>query len=128
MSKKVLIVDDEPDIREVLDIVLSMHDYEVTAANGGDAAIEIFLKDNNFSCVITDVRMPNGNGLKVLKAVKEKSPETPVLIVSGHSDVGEEEFVAQGAHCFIQKPFDTDELIATVDKCIQDSPAGTEQK
>jgi two-component system, NtrC family, response regulator PilR len=79
--EKILIVDDEPSLREVLSIMLKRSGYAVTSAPDGEEAIEHLHKDI-FDLVITDLRMPKVDGMEVLKAVKSASPETVVLVIT----------------------------------------------
>ena len=77
--EKILIVDDERSMRDVLSIMLKRSGYEVTVASDGSEAIQQVGKDI-FDLVITDLKMPKVGGLEVLKAVKEAAPDTVVLL------------------------------------------------
>ena len=84
MAKKILIVDDNPNMSSLLSEMLEVFDYEsVRAADGHQALNE--LKGEEFSMVITDMRMPNMTGLELLKEVKSRYPKVPVVIISGYS-------------------------------------------
>jgi two-component system response regulator PilR (NtrC family) len=78
---RVLVVDDERSMRELLDITLRQEGYDVTLADGGEAAIRA-LDETVFDLVVTDLRMRGVDGLAVLRAVKERAPETAVLMVT----------------------------------------------
>ena len=79
--EKILVVDDERGLREVLSIMLKRAGYAVTEASDGEEAIGHINKEI-FDLVITDLRMPKADGMAVLKAVKSSSPETVVLVIT----------------------------------------------
>jgi DNA-binding NtrC family response regulator len=116
---KILIVDDEDVIRELLVSKFSKLGYEtVSAVNGEDALAK--LNTEEVQVVITDMKMPKLGGLDVLKAVKEKSPKSEVIIITGHATVEDAlNAMKGGAYDFIQKPFNIDELTALVEKAIE---------
>src|SRR5438034_4521994 len=78
---RVLVVDDERSMRELLAIMLRQAGHDVTVADGGTAAIEA-LNSDAFDLVITDLRMREIDGLAVLRAAKEHSPQTVVLVIT----------------------------------------------
>jgi two-component system response regulator PilR (NtrC family) len=108
--EKILIVDDEPSLREVLSIMLKRAGYAVTCASDGEEAIETLHKDI-FDLVITDLRMPKVDGMEVLKAVKSASPETVVLVVTAFATADSAvEAMKHGAYDYLTKPFQVDEV------------------
>jgi two-component system, cell cycle sensor histidine kinase and response regulator CckA len=82
MNEKILVIDDEPDILLTVESILTKEGYRVRSASGGAEAIEIF-KSEPFGLVITDIRMPEMNGLEVLRRVKEMDEDVEVIIVTG---------------------------------------------
>ena len=78
---RVLVVDDERSMRELLAIMLKQAGHEVTVAEGGEQAVEA-IKSEPFDLVITDLRMRKVDGIAVLRATKEHSPSTVVLVVT----------------------------------------------
>ena len=84
MGKPILIVDDNPNMASLLSEMLEVFDYESVQAGDGQEALTK-LGQQNFAMVITDLKMPNMNGLELLKNIKEKNPEMPVVIISGYS-------------------------------------------
>jgi PAS domain S-box-containing protein len=103
-SNRILLVDDEPDIVRVLSISLKSDGYDVMTALSGEQALAIF-QEQGQDIVITDIRMPGLNGIDVLKAVKEISDETEVIIITGHGDIDAAiEALKNGASDFINKP------------------------
>ena len=86
MDKKILLVDDEEDIRDVLDISLSDLGYEVFTAKNGEEAFQIFRKVNP-PIVLTDIRMPIMDGIELLQKIKKENTDTEVIMITGHGDM-----------------------------------------
>jgi DNA-binding NtrC family response regulator len=87
----VLVVDDEEGIREAVSINLEVDGFKVVTASGGDEAIEL-LKKTKVDFIISDVRMPKGDGVSLLKYVKEHYPSLPhIVLFSGYAEVNAEE-------------------------------------
>jgi two-component system response regulator PilR (NtrC family) len=108
--EKILVVDDEQSLRDVLSIMLKRAGYAVTSAMDGEEAIELLNKEI-FDLVITDLRMPKIDGMEVLKAVKSASPETVVLIITAFASADSAvEAMKQGAYDYLTKPFQVDEV------------------
>lgn len=84
MAKKILIVDDNPNMSSLLQEMLEVFDYESVRASDGNEALGE-LDRGEFSMVITDMRMPNMSGMELLQAVKAKHPKLPVVLISGYS-------------------------------------------
>ena len=102
--EKILVVDDEQSLREVLSIMLKRAGYAVTSVADGEDAIEQIQKEI-FDLVITDLRMPKVDGMEVLKAVKSTSPETVVLLITAFATADSAvEAMKQGAYDFLTKP------------------------
>ncbi len=105
MAKSILIVDDNPNMSSLLSEMLEVFDYQSVRACDGQEALEK-LSNGNFSLVITDMRMPNMSGVELLREVKGKFPEVPVVLISGYavSDV-EDETSSARPDGFLAKPF-----------------------
>ncbi|HEX5735089.1 MAG TPA: response regulator [Blastocatellia bacterium] len=82
-AKAILLIDDEPSIGDALTIVLNDHGYRVVLALNGRDGVEMADRER-FSVVITDLRLPDISGLDVLRHVKIKSPDRPVIIITAH--------------------------------------------
>ena len=116
---RVLVVDDEQSMRDLLAIMLRQAGYDVTTADGGEAAIER-LKAESFDLVLTDLRMRKVDGLAVLKAAKEHAPRTVVLVVTAYASTETAvEAMKLGAYDYITKPFKLDELKVTVANALE---------
>jgi DNA-binding NtrC family response regulator len=109
-SARVLVVDDEKSMRDLLAITLQKAGYDVTLAEGGEAAIEAIRRDP-FDAIITDLRMPKIDGLQVLRSAKELSPDTAVIMVTAVASTETAvEAMKLGAYDYITKPFKLDEV------------------
>ncbi|HWZ82904.1 MAG TPA: response regulator transcription factor [Terriglobales bacterium] len=111
--KRILVVDDEPQITRVLRTSLTSHRYDIRVANDGETALEI-MKDWTPDLVITDLAMPNMDGLELCRQIRAKS-QIPILVLSVR---GEERTKVKaldaGADDYITKPFGIEELLARV--------------
>ena len=106
---KILVVDDELGIRDLLSSELSARDYlVVTAADGAEAVERV--KNEKFNLVISDVMMPRMNGLELLDALKKLDPDIEVIVSTGYGTIQTAvNAMKKGAYDFIQKPFNLDE-------------------
>ncbi len=122
MDKKkftILIVDDEIDIREVLEIALDDEGYNVLLAEDGQKALEIFRRDRP-PIIITDIKMPVMGGIELLKQVKQENYDTEVLMITGHGDMALTiASLKYGAMDFITKPVNVDILALSVSKAVE---------
>jgi two-component system NtrC family response regulator len=119
MMQKILVIDDDSSFRRVLEYNLQEEGYEVSVAVTGEEGLVQFEKLKP-ALVITDMKMPGMDGVQVLKAVKERSPDTLVIIITafGTIDVAVEAMKA-GAYDYITKPFNREELKLVVRKALQ---------
>ena len=109
-STRILVVDDEQDIREGSRRIISRMGCDVSTASRGDMALEILEKEE-FSIMLLDLKMPGIDGMEVLRQVREKYPEILVIIITGFATVETAiEAMKQGAYDFIPKPFEPDHL------------------
>jgi YesN/AraC family two-component response regulator len=106
MKEKVLIADDEEDIRDLLGLLLEDLGFEVIKAGDGNSAVSLF-QEARPSIVLTDIKMPGMDGIEVLKKVKTERPEVEVIMISGHGDMNLAiESLKYEAADFITKPID----------------------
>ena len=116
---RILLVDDEKNLLEFLNIMLTQEGYNVTVAYGGREAIDILHK-NEFDVVITDIKMPRVNGLEVLKFIKENSPDTIVIMITAFaSHETAVEAMKAGAYDYITKPFNNDQIKLVIKKAVE---------
>ena len=112
----VLIVDDEQDIRDASERILSRIGYRVQKASRGDEALDI-LNKNSIDIVLLDLKMPGMDGMEVLTRIRERSTEIQVIVITGYATVETAiEAMKQGAYDFIPKPFEPDQLRIVVNR------------
>lgn len=119
MKHKILVIDDDTSLRRVLEYNLQEAGYDVTPAASGEEGLRLFDEEAP-GLVITDMKMPGMDGMQVLKGVRERSPETLVIMITafGSVDVAVEAMKA-GAYDYITKPFNREELRLTVAKAFK---------
>lgn len=120
MGKKILFVDDSASMRQVVGLALTSAGYEVTAAiDGKDGASK--LDQERFACIITDLNMPNMNGIELIKAAKlnVNNKFTPIIMLTTKSsDEMKKQGQAAGAKVWVVKPFKPDQLLGVVQKLV----------
>ncbi|MCR0985470.1 nitrogen assimilation response regulator NtrX [Roseomonas populi] len=121
MAHDILIVDDEPDIRALIDGVLADEGYEVRQAANSDQALAAF-RQKRPSMVILDIWLQNSrlDGLGILEALHREEPRVPVVMISGHGTIETAvQAIQQGAYDFIEKPFKSDRLLLIVARALE---------
>jgi len=110
VGKKILIIDDQPDILEVLTEVLEILGHDVVAITSGNNLDKKF-KANNFDLVITDYQMPDMTGIDIAKKINSNYVGIKVYIISGyHQLISEEKMKEYGISGLLNKPFDIEEI------------------
>jgi two-component system response regulator PilR (NtrC family) len=115
---KILVVDDDSGMRELLELLLLKHGYHVRCAESGSSAIEAIRNDSP-DLVVTDIRMQPVNGLEVLKKCKTISPRTIVIMISAYASTElAVEAMNEGAYDYFPKPFNNDELLSVISNAL----------
>ncbi len=118
-KSKILLVDDERSMREMVSILLKRNGFEVVTARSGKQAKEILEQDKNFALVITDLVMDRGGGLEVLAAVKEMGLGIEVIVFTAFGTPETAvDAMKMGAFDYVSKPFNVDEFMITVNQAI----------
>ncbi len=114
--KKILVVDDEESITDIIKIMLSAKGYEVIIANNGKQGLDLY-REKKPDLVITDIIMPDMEGIEFLKILKKENKNLPVIVMSGHPTGKQFLNISRflGAHSYLQKPFSSSELITLID-------------
>lgn len=116
---KILVIDDQRSIRSTLKDILEMEGHTVVLAEDGAQGVEAFGADS-FDVVLTDIKMPNMDGMEVLDKIMETRPDCPVIMISGHGDIDTAvESIKKGAYDFIQKPLDLNRLLITIKNAVE---------
>lgn len=124
MKKRILLIDDDKDVLRSLENLLKKYGYDVTAIDDSSKAIEVVKKDS-FDLVITDVRMPNFNGIETIKKIKKHQDQggglkSEFMIITGYADDdAPKESALLGIANFVIKPFDTNVFLETVKNCLE---------
>lgn len=121
-GKRVLVVDDEATLREIIQQEFTRRGWETLAAGGGVEAFDL-LQNEHADLVVTDVRMAKGSGLQLLDSIQgENKPDKPVVVlISGFSEVDEYKALKRGASAFFLKPFQLREFVDSVLKIYEQS-------
>ena len=116
---RILLVEDKHDLRLMLKTALEQEGYAITDVGDAETAMQR-LRGNQFGLVLTDLKLPRATGLEVLRAVREASPETPVILMTAYGTIEDAvRAIKEGAYDFIQKPIDLAHLTAMVRHAIE---------
>lgn len=119
--KKILIADDEADICEMLSLVFKKSGFDTRSACGTDEALDLLVSYQP-DCVVSDIRMPRGGGMRIVEEVQKipKADRPPVLLITGFADVDPEDAMRRGAAGIMQKPLKLKDLVERVSQLIAD--------
>jgi two-component system, NtrC family, response regulator AtoC len=118
-KKQVLVVDDEPNLRKILAAQLSRDGYDVLVAEDGEQGLAL-LRENHIDLVVTDLKMPKVDGMRLLREAVKENPELPVVMITAHGTVDTAvEALKLGAFDYLTKPFDKDEVRQIVAKALK---------
>ena len=119
----ILVVDDDPEIRSTLKKLLELSGHEIFTAESGLAAIDS-LKHIQVDLMITDIVMPDQDGLECMKLARQANPDLPIIAMSGGGQLRTENYLrlamAFGADEVLQKPFDTSSLLEAIKRTLGD--------
>ncbi|WP_417612422.1 sigma-54-dependent transcriptional regulator [Owenweeksia hongkongensis] len=127
---KILIVEDEKAIRNVLKNILSDEDktFEIDEAENGKMAIDM-VEEKEYDLLLCDIKMPGVDGIEVLEHVREKHPDTAIIMISGHGDLDTAvDSMKKGAYDYISKPPDLNRLLTTVRRALDRTDLVKENK
>jgi len=118
-TPRILIVDDEPRMRDSLKALLSGQGYEIHTGNSVKEAIE-YLSRNSFDLVLLDIVMPEMDGHRVMDYINSRDIETSVIVMTGHASIESAiEAMRGGAYDYLRKPFEHEELLKTVGNALK---------
>src|SRR5262245_52017363 len=130
MAADILIVDDEADIRELIGGILEDEGYEARLAADSDSALQA-IADRKPSMVVLDIWLQGSrlDGLELLEVIKERHPDLPVVIISGHGNIETAvSAIKRGAYDYIEKPFKADRLVLIVARALEASKLKRENR
>lgn len=118
-KEKILVVDDEPDMRWVLKSLLEKRGYDVITKEDGEQALEI-IRRNNVGLVLLDIKIPKMTGIEVLEKTREIDIRMPIIMMTAYSDVRNAVYSMKlGAFDYLVKPFDNEELLLTIERGLE---------
>src|SRR5512137_2317914 len=124
----ILVVDDDSSFRRVVEYQLRQAGYDVLKAEDGKKALEIF-SQSRCHAVLTDLDMPELSGNELLKAVKQQSPDTPVIVITAFGTIDSAvDAMKAGAFHYVTKPVNRDALLHTLDQALKFSGLITENR
>lgn len=119
--KKILVIDDDAMVRDTIVEILESEGYEVVSAGDGVRGLALFRREQP-ALVITDIIMPEKEGIETITEIRGSYPATKVIAISGGSRIGNVDFLKMarllGAHDVISKPFDPDDFLSRVGNCL----------
>ena len=115
---KILIIDDEQDIRDVVRLHLEQAGYHVLEAENGEVGIELIKQGSNMlqvGLIICDIRMPKVNGIEAIEYIREHAPSKPIMVVTGYPDTEmATSLMKKGVKEYLVKPVEKDKLLEKV--------------
>lgn len=112
----ILLIDDDSAVRGML-VKLFAQTHECHTADRAEQALE-FLELEKYDVVVTDIAMPGLGGVEILKRIKQRHSNTPVIVISGKMGEHQQSLIEMGAFAYLPKPFQLDEIEATVNRAI----------
>ena len=120
MPGKILIIDDEPDMLVMLEMLITDKTTHKVVTTNNPFEIEELLAKDEFNLVITDLKMPMLDGIEVLQLVKKKDPDIPVIVITAFGTLeAAEEAVHRGAYDFITKPFRKEQILVAIERALE---------
>jgi DNA-binding response OmpR family regulator len=120
LQKRILVIDDEPNLRRTLSLILQRSGYEVTSASTAEEARQA-LKAHEYNLIFLDLKMPDINGLDLLPEIRDEHPEAPVLILTAHATLESAiDAVRKGARDYLLKPYDPEQIVERVGELLDE--------
>ncbi len=119
---KILIVDDEKEVREVIRIHLDVNGYNILEAENGEDAINILRSEDNMvnvGLILCDIRMPKVNGIECIDFLRQEAPSIPIVVVTGYPDTEmATQLMKKGVKDYLVKPVERQKLLETVEQLV----------
>jgi two-component system OmpR family response regulator len=124
MKQRILVVDDEPQIRDMLSLYFSKHGYDVAVAGNSSETLRI-TEESEFDVVVLDIGLAEEDGLKLLEALKTRRPGLRVIMLTGMGFVEDllQEAAQKGADGYVSKVLPLDELLLAIQRILKTAPA-----
>lgn len=115
---KILVVDDDPDIRSIVDDILKSNGYETYQAENGRNALEVLANHPGITCIISDVKMPEMDGMELLRELRQQNNSAIFFFMTGYSPYEKKALITAGAKKIFNKPVDMQTLIIGIKEAI----------
>jgi two-component system chemotaxis response regulator CheY len=119
---KVLIIDDESDVRDALKLQLSANNYQIIEAENGQEGMDLLKSGDNLSnvgVILCDIRMPKVNGIECIEYIRQEAPGIPIVVVTGFPDAQMAvSLMNDGVKGYLVKPVEKEKLVSTVEKLV----------
>jgi len=120
VSPHILVMEDDLSVAKGLEMVLSEEGFDVNLAGTGELALEAF-KQKRFDLLVADLRLPDIDGMEVIKQIKAEKPETEVIVITGYGTTATAvEAMKLGVHDFLPKPFTEDQIKSAIDEALKE--------
>jgi two-component system KDP operon response regulator KdpE len=119
---RILVVDDDPQIRRVMRVTLTGHSYEVDDVKSGEAALEK-LRDQRFDLILLDINMPGMSGLETCREIRRQSDVAVIMLTVRDTETDKVEALDAGADDYVTKPFNPPELLARIRAALRRTPS-----
>jgi DNA-binding NtrC family response regulator len=118
-NTKILVIDDDPAMLEMVKVFLKSEGYEVNTAISGQDALKL-TESERFDLILTDLHLLDLDGIEIVRRIKEHTPDTEIIMISGQSTLADTiEAIKVGAFYFVEKPFELEELMALIEKALE---------
>lgn len=114
---RILLIEDDIALRQMIRVMLRRFDYEVIDAGSSVEALYSLNREGGFDAVLTDIAMPELDGVRLTTILRKKYPELPIIVISAYAHFARRA-VDEGAHVSLPKPFTINELVTTLDRAI----------
>lgn len=120
MTAKILIVDDESAVRESLEELLRMENFQAESAGSGEEALKV-LSEVKYDLVLLDIKMPGIDGVEVMRQIKKYHPDTRIIIITGYGSLDSAiESIRSGAQDYMLKPYTAEDILLSVNRALSE--------
>ena len=127
MSAKILIVDDDAGVRESLEELLRLEDYQADSSDSGEDALEALAE--GFDLVLLDIKMPGIDGVEVMHEIRKYHPDTRIIIITGYGSLESAiDAIRSGAQDYMLKPYTADDILLSINKALSEKESRTRKE
>ena len=127
MSAKILIVDDDAGVRESLEELLRLEDYQADSSDSGEDALEAL--SEGFDLVLLDIKMPGIDGVEVMHEIRKYHPDTRIIIITGYGSLESAiDAIRSGAQDYMLKPYTADDILLSINKALSEKESRTRKE